>query len=193
MHLQSLSPPVPGVIYTPLIPTCPRVFVCSTFAITFMARGAAFRRTWRSFIPVSIPKVRYRRSLYLPHRKRMRMTVCRLSSHSQRGLRNFNPSLLKRKLFESNLLGLQLTVQEMTTVHVTSFRANDSIGPTSTRRVESAFQPISSMIPSTSQTSQQLNKSHTTLSGIPKELKFPRHESYHGSPTNTARLTTPPF
>jgi hypothetical protein len=90
-------PPTLGVVYASLIPTCPRICVCSMYSMALVASCGVLRMVLRLCRPERLAKMRFRRSLYLLQRRMTWATVCRLSPQLQRGLVTVGTCRLKRK------------------------------------------------------------------------------------------------
>lgn len=90
-------PPMPGFVYSSLIPPCPRIRACSINLIALAARLRVFRIARRLFRPGNRPSSFLRMSLSLGHFRRTWATVCRLSPQSH--LESMMPGTcrLKRK------------------------------------------------------------------------------------------------
>ena len=61
--------------------------------VDFVAKFALIRTVRSSFLPVKVPEILFRRSLYISQLKRIGATVCLLSPHSQQGQGTFGTPL----------------------------------------------------------------------------------------------------
>jgi hypothetical protein len=62
-------PPTLGVVYVSLIPTCPRICVCSIYSMALMASCGVLRIVLRLCRPERLAKMRFRRSLCFLQRR----------------------------------------------------------------------------------------------------------------------------
>jgi hypothetical protein len=90
-------PPALGVVCVSLIPTCPRICVCSIYSMALVASRGVLRMVLRLCRPERLAKMRFRRSLCWLQWRRTWATVCRLSPQLQPGLVMSGTCRLKRK------------------------------------------------------------------------------------------------
>jgi hypothetical protein len=64
-----------GVVYVSLIPTRPRICICSIYSMALVASCGVLRMVLRLFRPDRLAKMRLRRSLYLLQLRRTWATV----------------------------------------------------------------------------------------------------------------------